>query len=135
VTSRWAIAVVSTLLAAVAGAGLFAASTADLQPYAPLAIGSIWLVPGLIAIGVLVGLANTEGLWAAGSMAAAAGVAAFLYGSAIAAPGMRVEPIRTTLINNGTVQGLVAFLLILIFGMIGVVGTLVVRSVTGRADL
>lgn len=132
---HWVRAVVSVLLAGVAGAGLFATTTNDLRVFSPLNLSAAWLVPGMIALGMFVALANDDGIWAGGAMAAAALLGAILVGSAIAAPGARVEPIRTTIINNGTVQGLAVLLLFLIFGMIGVVGTLVLRAMTGRADL
>lgn len=132
---RWVRAVVSALLAGVAGAGLFATSTNDLRVFSPVTLNAAWLVPGVIVLGILVALANGDGAWAAGAMGGAALLGAFLVGGAIAAPGARVEPIRTTMINNGTIQALAVFLLMLIFGMIGVVATLVLRAMTGRADL
>ncbi|RIK47132.1 MAG: hypothetical protein DCC58_00885 [Chloroflexi bacterium] len=132
---KWLFAVASALLAGVASAGLFAATTNDLRPFAPLTMNAAWLLPGMIAIGILLATINSDGIWAAGAMAAAAVVAAVLHGSAIAAPGFAVEPIRTTMINNGTVQGLAAFLVVLIFGMIGVVAALVARSIIGHGDV
>lgn len=134
-TTTWLRAVLSTLLAAIASAGLFAATTNDLRTFAPLTLNTVWLVPGMMLIGVLLAASNSDGIWAAGAMGATALVAAILIGGAIASPGFVVEPIRTTMINNGTVQGLAAFLLILIFGMIGVVVALVLRSFTGHGDL
>jgi hypothetical protein len=135
VKRKWALAVLTSLLAAIAGAGLFATTTNELRVFAPIGLNGVWLAPGLILIGALLATANLEGTWSAGAMGAAAVLGATLYGAAIAAPGIEVAPIRTTMINDGTVQGLAAFLLLLIFGMIGVVGSLVVRTMLGRGDI
>ena len=132
---RWSLALLSTLFGAISGAGLCAATTNDLQVFAPVSLSAVWLAPGLIVVGALVAVANVDGVWAAGAMGGAAILGASILGAAIAAPGIEVEPIRTTMINNGTIQGLTAFLLLLIFGMIGVVGSLVLRSLLGRGDL
>lgn len=133
--TRWIRGSLATVLAAIAAAGLFASTTNDLRIYAPMAFSPAWLVPVLIALGALVAAATPDGIWAAGSMGAAALLAALLVGAALSAPGIEVEPIRTTMINKGTIQGLAAFLVILIFGMIGVVASLVLRSIIGHGDV
>ncbi len=132
---RWGGWALTVVLGAITTAGLFAASTNDLRQYAPIAFSAAWLVPGLVAVGVVVAVIISDGIRGAAAMAAVACLGSLLYGAAIAAPGTAVPEIQTTLMNNGTVQGLGAFLLTLIFGMIGVVGSLVARSYLGRGDL
>lgn len=122
-------------LAAVASAGLVASTSKDLGPLAPLSLAGVWLLPGLMLIGALLALAIGDGVQAAAALALSSVVGATLYGLALAAPGFAVTQAQVTLINRGTTLGLGAFLLILVFGLIGMSVTLVVAVLLGRADM
>ena len=114
--------IVSTLLAAVASAGLMASTSSDLQNLTAIHINDFWLLPGLILIGVLISVANDEDVARSAIALLAAGVlGATLVGLAIAAPGFRVEGVQTAMIDRGTTFGLLALLLIVLFGLAGII--------------
>jgi hypothetical protein len=114
--------IASTLLAAVASAGLVASTTSDLQNLTAFYLSDVWLLPGLILIGILLSIANDDdvgrsviGLLASGILGAT------IVGLAIAAPGFRVPGVQTAMIDRGTTFGLLALLLIVLFGLAGIV--------------
>jgi hypothetical protein len=121
--------IASALLAAVASAGLVASTLSDLQNLTAFYLSDVWLLPGLILIGVLISIANDDDV-ARGTIALLiAGVlGATLVGLAIAAPGFRVEGVQTTMIDRGTTFGLLALLLIVLFGLAGIVVSWVVGA-------
>lgn len=132
---QWAAMALATLLASVASAGVIASTSSDLAPFAATRVGGAWLLPGLMLIGALLAVAVGDALRSAAALAAAALLGALLYGSALSAPGYRVAELQVTLINRGTTQGLVAFMLILFFGLAGMMAALIVALLLGRADM
>lgn len=114
--------IASTLLAAVAGAGLVASTSSDLQNLTVFYLSDVWLLPGLILIGVLLSVANDDDVARSATALIVAGVlGATIVGLAIAAPGFRVEGVQTAMIDRGTTFGLLALLLIVLFGLAGIV--------------
>src|SRR5207248_1229511 len=114
--------------------GLLATTLKQLSPLAAFSLSGVWLVPGLIAIGALIALAVDGAGRGAMSVLGAAVLGAVLYGAAVAAPGLRVAPVRIKLLNDGTTYGLVALLLCALFGMAGMMVVWVARIVLGRSD-
>jgi len=116
------ILIASTLLAAVASAGLVASTSSDLQNLTAFYLSDVLLLPGLVLIGVLIALANDDDVARSAVALLVAGVlGATIFGLAIAAPGFRVEGVQTTMIDRGTTFGLLALLLIVLFGLAGIV--------------
>ena len=116
------ILIASTLLAAVASAGLVASTSSDLQNLTAFYLSDVLLLPGLVLIGVLIALANDDDVARSAVALLVAGVlGATIVGLAIAAPGFRVEGVQTTMIDRGTTFGLLALLLIVMFGLAGIV--------------
>ncbi len=116
------ILIASTLLAAVASAGLVASTSSDLQNLTAFYLSDVLLLPGLVLIGVLIALANDDDVARSAVALLVAGVlGATIVGLAIAAPGFRVEGVQTTMIDRGTTFGLLALLLIVLFGLAGIV--------------
>ncbi|MDQ3547342.1 MAG: hypothetical protein M3439_00855 [Chloroflexota bacterium] len=114
--------IASTLLAAVASAGLVASTSSDLQNLTAFYLSDVLLLPGLVLIGVLIALANDDDVARSAVALLVAGVlGATIVGLAIAAPGFRVEGVQTTMIDRGTTFGLLALLLIVLFGLAGIV--------------
>ncbi|MEX1157483.1 MAG: hypothetical protein WEC79_00970 [Thermomicrobiales bacterium] len=114
--------IASTLLASIASAGLVASTLSDLQNLTAFYLSDVWLLPGLILIGVLISIANDDDVARSTIALLIAGVlGATLVGLAIAAPGFRVEGVQTTMIDRGTTFGLLALLLIVLFGLAGIV--------------
>lgn len=116
------------LLAALANAGLIASATGDLEPFAAFALSDVWLLPGLVLLGALLALAIGDTARGAVALVPVALLGALFYGLAIAAPGFRVEGVRTTLIDRGTTYGLLALMLIALFGLAGVVVAWLLQS-------
>jgi hypothetical protein len=113
---------VTVLLASVASAGLVASTLSDLQSLTAIHISDVWLLPGLVLIGALIALANDEDIARGAVSLLIAGVlGALLVGLAIAAPGWQVPGARTSLIDRGTTFGLLALLLIVLFGLAGII--------------
>ena len=114
--------IASTLLAAVASAGLVASTSSDLQNLTAFYLSDVWLLPGLVLIGVLLSAANDDDVARSATALIVAGVlGATIVGLAIAAPGFRVEGVQTAMIDRGTTFGLLALLLIVLFGLAGIV--------------
>lgn len=114
--------IASTLLAAVASAGLVASTSSDLQNLTAFYLSDVWLLPGLVLIGVLLSAANDDDVARSATALVVAGVlGATIVGLAIAAPGFRVEGVQTAMIDRGTTFGLLALLLIVLFGLAGIV--------------
>ena len=134
-TRRWGTFALAALLGAVASAGLIASTTSDLQPFTAVRIGGAWLIPGLMLIGALLATGVGEAALGAGALAVSALLGSIIYGAALSAPGFKVEQVQVQLINRATTQGLVAFILILLFGLAGMMIALVVALVLGRADM
>ena len=121
--------IASTLLAAIASAGLMASTSSDLQNLTAFHINDIWLLPGLVLIGALISIANEEDVArSAIALLAAGALGATLVGLAIAAPGFRVEGVQTAMIDRGTSFGLLALLLIVLFGMAGIIVSWVIGA-------
>ena len=114
--------IASTLLASVASAGLVASTLSDLQNMTAFYLSDVWLLPGLILIGVLISIANDDDVARSTISLLITGVlGATLVGLAIAAPGFRVEGVQTAMIDRGTTVGLLALLLTVLFGLAGMV--------------
>jgi hypothetical protein len=124
-SSRWGAQIqmlVSGLLAAIAGAGLIASTSSDLERLTAFRVPEFWLLPGLVAIGVLISIANDDDVARSTIALLIAGMlGATFVGLAIAAPGFRVERVQTAMIDRGTTFGLLALLLIVLFGLAGIV--------------
>ena len=119
----------SGLLGGVAGSGLFVSTTTMIERLAAIAVSDVWLLPGLVLIGILISLANeddvarsTTALLLAGALGAA------LVGFAIAAPGFQIAGVRTAQIDKGIQFGLLALLLIVLFGLAGIVTAWVIGA-------
>jgi hypothetical protein len=112
----------SGLLAAIAGAGLIASTSSDLKQLTAFHVADFWLLPGLIVIGVLLSIANDDDVARSTIALLGAGVlGSTLVGLAIAAPGFRVDRVQTAMIDRGTTFGLLALLLIVLFGLAGII--------------
>jgi hypothetical protein len=132
--SNWPLTVLVVVLAAVANAGLIASTSEDLAGFTPVAVSDFWLIPGLILLGALLGLAVGDTGRSAVALVAVAMLGATIYGLAIAAPGFRVEGVRVTLIDRGTTYGLFALMLIALFGLSGLVLSWLVETIVGVKD-
>lgn len=115
---RTALAIV---LASVAAAGLLVSTSSDLDGLTPFPIDDALLLPGLVLIGLLLGLAIGDAGRSAVALVIAGTLGTLLYAAAVAAPGREVPGVRTTLIDRATSYGLLALMLIVLFGLIGVV--------------
>ena len=121
--------IASALLAAIASAGLMASTSSDLQNLTAFHVNDVWLLPGLVLIGILIAIANDEDVARSAIALLAAGVlGSFLVGLAIAAPGFRVEGVQTAMIDRGTTFGLLALLLIVLFGLTGIIVSWVIGA-------
>jgi hypothetical protein len=121
--------IASALLAAIASAGLMASTSSDLQNLTAFHINDVWLLPGLVLIGVLISVANDEDVARSTVALLSAGVlGATLVGLAIAAPGFRVERVQTAMIDRGTTFGLLALMLIILFGLAGIIVSWVIGA-------
>jgi hypothetical protein len=121
--------IASALLAAIAGAGLMASTSSDLQNLTAFHVNDVWLLPGLVLIGILISIANDEDVARSAIALLAAGVlGSVLVGLAIAAPGFRVEGVQTAMIDRGTTFGLLALILIVLFGLAGIIVSWVIGA-------
>ena len=132
--ANWPMTVIIVIVAAFANAGLIASTSEDLSGFTPVAISDVWLIPGIILLGALLGLAIGDTGRGAVSLVVVAILGATFYGLAIAAPGFRVEGVRVTLIDRGTTYGLFALMLIALFGLSGVVIAWLIESFVGVRD-
>jgi hypothetical protein len=107
------------LLAGVASAGLFAATTHDLGPLMPLDVPSAWQLPLLTVIGALISLALRDFKRSVVALGIATLGGALLYAAALASPGYVIDPVAVTLGNRALVQGTVAFMILGIFLTVG----------------
>ena len=114
--------IASGLVAAIASAGLVGSTSADLQRLTAFDVPDVWLLPGLIVIGMLISIANEDDVALSVAALLIAGVGGSLVvGLAIAAPGFRIEGVQTAMIDRGTTFGLLALLLIVLFGLAGII--------------
>jgi hypothetical protein len=121
--------IASALLAAIAGAGLMASTSSDLQNLTAFHVNDVWLLPGLVLIGILISIANDEDVARSAIALLAAGVLGSVrVGLAMAAPGFRVEGVQTAMIDRGTTFGLLALILIVLFGLAGIIVSWVIGA-------
>jgi len=114
--------ITSAVLAAIAGAGLIASTSEYLKNLTAFHVADFWLLPGLVVIGVLISVANDDDVArSAGALLGAGILGATLVGLAVAAPGFRIERVQTEMIDRGTIFGLLALLLIVLFGLAGII--------------
>lgn len=132
--ASWPITIVAVILAAIANAGLIASTSEDLAGLTPFAIGDVWLIPGIVVLGMLLGLTIGDTGRSAVALVVVALIGSTMYGLAIAAPGVRVEGVRITLIDRGTTYGLFALMLIALFGLSGIVLAWLIESFVGNRD-
>jgi hypothetical protein len=125
----------AVLLASVCSAGLVAATSSDLAPFAPVRLSGALLIPGLMLVGALLAVAINDAVRAAAGLALAALLGASLYGFALSAPGFKVHAVQVQLINRGTTQGLVVFMLTLLFGLAGMMAAFLAAMLLGKADM
>jgi hypothetical protein len=109
------------VLASIASAGLCASTTSDLQALTMFRVASAWIIPGLAIIGALMTLAINDAMRSAVALVIVSIAGATIFGLAIAAPALRLEGSRVSLIDRGTTFGLLALLMISLFGLLGMV--------------
>ena len=112
---------VVVLLASIASAGIVAASTTDLRDFAPVAFDGAVLLPGLVVIGALMSLAIDDVARSAVALVATSILGSAIFFFAVAAPGLSISGVRVGLVDRATNFALLAFLLILLFGLAGMV--------------
>jgi hypothetical protein len=122
-------------LGSIAAAGICASTTSDLQGLTVFHVDSAWILPGLAAIGALVTLAIADAMRSAVALGIISLAGSTMFGLAIAAPGLRVEGVRVTLIDRGTTYGLLALLLIALFGLCGMVAAWAINAVIRPGNL
>jgi hypothetical protein len=132
--ASWPITILAVMFAAIANAGLVASTLEDLKGLTPLSISGVWLIPGIILLGTLLGVAIGDTARGAVALVVVALLSATLYGLAIAAPGFSVEGVQVTLIDRGTTAGLLAMMLIALFGLPGIVIAWLVETLVGGHD-
>jgi hypothetical protein len=125
----------ATVLGTIAAAGLCASATSDLQYLTVIYISGALAIPGFILLGALVTLAINDAIRSAVALAIMSVAGATIFGLAIAAPGLRVEGVRVTLIDRGTTYGLLGMLMIAIFGLCGMVLVWVFNSLIRPGSL
>lgn len=111
----------AVVLASIAAAGLCASTTSDLQALTVFPISSGWIIPGLALIGALLTLAINDAMRSSVALVIVSLAGSSLYGLAIAAPSFTLEGSRVSLIDRGTTYGLLALLMIGMFGLLGMV--------------
>jgi hypothetical protein len=109
------------VLASIASAGLCASTTSDLQALTMFRVASAWIIPGLAIIGALMTLAINDAMRSAVALVIVSIAGSTIFGLAIAAPALRLEGSRVSLIDRGTTFGLLALLMISLFGLLGMV--------------
>lgn len=119
----------------IAMAGMVASTTDDLGPLTAVAIPGWMQIPGVIAIGFLIGLALRSAAAAMIVLLTTAILGGVMQGLAIALAGFEIERAATHLINRGTVQGFYAMLVIFFIGMVGVVAALLFNVFARRIDV
>lgn len=124
--------IIAILLASIANAGLVASTTTDLRDLMPIQISDIWLVPGLVLVGVLLSLAIGDAAKSALALSVAAVLGSVLFGLTIASPGFSIPGVRVTLIDRATNFGLLALLMSLLFGLAGMVVAWIIDAAIGR---
>jgi hypothetical protein len=113
--------VCAVVLATIADAGLVASTTTDLKDFTLISVNDIWLLPGLALIGALLVFAIDDVARSAIALVVVAVLGSGLFAFAIASPGLQIKGVRVTLIDRATNFGLLAFMLILFFGLGGMV--------------
>jgi hypothetical protein len=119
----------------VAMAGMVASTTEDLRSLTVVGIPGAFQIPGIILIGLLIGLSLRSAAAASIVLLFAAIVGGIMQGMAIALAGFEIEQASVYLINRGTVQGFFALLLIFFIGMVGVVAAMLVNVFARRIDI
>lgn len=123
------------MLASVAAGGVIVSTTRDLGSLTVLEIPDWFQLPGVILVGILVGLACRNSIEAFVALAIATVLGGVLQGFAIAISAAGAERASVQLINRGTVQGFYALMVIFFFGMIGVVIAAGINLAAHRVEL
>jgi hypothetical protein len=123
------------ILGTIAMAGLVVSTTEYLRALTMLTVPGALQLPGIILIGMLCGFALRSAAAATVALVVIAIGGAFLAGLAIAFAAFEVEAASNYLINQGTVRGFFALLLIFFFGMVGVVSAMLINVFVRRLDI
>jgi len=123
------------VLGTIAMAGLVASTTEDLKTLTIVGIPGVLQLPGIILIGLLIGLSLRSAAAATIVLLVAAIAGAIMQGMAIALAGFEIERASVYLINRGTVQGFFALLLIFFIGMVGVVSAMLINVFARQMDI
>ncbi|HUG15643.1 MAG TPA: hypothetical protein VMM78_11580 [Thermomicrobiales bacterium] len=132
---QWLLEAVVIVLASVAAAGLCASTTSDLQALTVFHVNSAWIIPGLVLIGALMTLAINDAMRSAAALMIVSVAGATLFGMAIAAPALRLDGTRVSLIDRGTTYGLLGLLLIGLFGLLGMVAVWTVNTLVRPGNM
>jgi hypothetical protein len=123
------------VLGTIAMAGLIASTTEDLKALTVVGVPGALQLPGIILIGLLMGLSLRSAAAATIVLLCTAIAGAIMQGMAIALAGFEIEQASVYLINRGTVQGFFALLLIFFIGMVGVVAAMLINVFARRLDI
>lgn len=123
------------VLGTIAMAGLVASTTEDLGALTVVPVANVLQLPGLILIGLLIGLSLRSAAAATIALLVIAVLGAIMQGLAIALAGFEVDAAAVHLMNRGIVQGFFALLLIFFFGMVGIVAAMLVNVFGRRRDI
>lgn len=128
-------AITVCILGTLAMAGLIASTTEDLGPLTAVDVPNVLQIPGLILIGLLIGLSLRSAAASVIALLVISICGALMQGLAIAWAGFEVEAASVYLINRGTVQGFFALLLIFFIGMAGVVLAMLTNVFWRRSEI
>lgn len=123
------------VLGTVAMAGMVASTTEDLKSLTVVGIPGALQLPGIILIGLLIGLSLRSAAAATIVLLFSALAGGIMQGMAIALAGFEIEQASVYLINRGTVQGFFALLLIFFIGMVGVVTAMLINVFARKIDI
>lgn len=118
---QYTLELVVVILGSIASAGLCASTTSDLQALTVFPVASALILPGLALIGALMTLAIGDAMRSVVALLIVSVTGSALFGLSIAAPALRLDGTRVSLIDRGTTFGLLGLLMISLFGLLGMV--------------
>jgi hypothetical protein len=126
---QYTLELVVVVLGSIASAGLCASTTSDLQALTVFPVASAWILPGLALIGALMTLAISDAMRSVVVLLIVSVAGSVMFAMAIAAPALRLDGTRVSLIDRATTFGLLALLMISLFGLLGMVVVWTVNTI------
>ena len=115
----WVRAIYVGVLAGISSVAILTSTSGELEPLVAWDFANIWQIPGLIVVGVLVGIAVTDLRRGTAAYLLNVAVSASLHILLLAMPGLDSDNYTVSRFNNGFTTSIFVLVFVGVFGLVG----------------